>query len=287
MPNLNHPEYASFLQKAHADGYIRVIVGLNVAYRLEGNIANIQSIQAQRQNIQQAQQDLLTDLAAYDMQIMATYKTVPYLALRVDEVALQRLILSPQVAVIEEDIEMFTSLESSLPVIGVPPAWDMGYTGAGQTIAILDTGVDKYHPFLANKVILEACFSNPGGEPGRSSLCPNGQPSQIGPDTALPYECPGLEGCEHGTHVAGIAAGNGGVAKDSKIIAVQVFHKVEDTEFCFQHFRTNSCEVTSYSDQILALEQIYEWNNQYPKASIAAVNLSLRSDEVFSDFCDM
>jgi subtilisin family serine protease len=31
--------------------------------------------------------------------------------------------------------------------------------GTGQVIAILDTGVDKTHPFLANKVVAEACFS--------------------------------------------------------------------------------------------------------------------------------
>lgn len=36
--------------------------------------------------------------------------------------------------------------------IGVPDAWDMGYTGAGIRIAVLDTGVDITHPDISGKM---------------------------------------------------------------------------------------------------------------------------------------
>ena len=45
------------------------------------------------------------------------------------------------------------TLAESVPLIGGPAAWAAGYTGAGWTVAVLDTGIDKTHPFLAGKVI--------------------------------------------------------------------------------------------------------------------------------------
>src|SRR5207249_719756 len=81
-------------------------------------------------------------------------------------------------------------------------------------------------------VVSEACYSST--QAGTSqSFCPNGQNSQIGPGAAVP--CP-LPDCLHGTHVSGIAAGNGGpagqtfsgVAKGAQLMAIQVFTKVID-----------------------------------------------------------
>src|SRR5258706_3888156 len=100
----------------------------------------------------------------------------------------------------------------------------MGYDGTGIMVAILDAGVDTTHPFLAGRVLEEACYSS------GSSLCPNGQPQEIGPGAGV--NCPlTVSGCFHGTLVAGIAAGNGagagvsfsGVARGAQIMAVRVF----------------------------------------------------------------
>ena len=124
------------------------------------------------------------------------------------------------------------TLSESVPLIGAPTAWSLGATGAGWTVAIVDSGVDKSHPFLAGKVVSEACYSTAGGT--ASSVCPGGADS-----TAIGSGVPcsaSVYGCDHDTHVAGIAAGTGasfsGVAKAASIIAVQVYSRIDDVAFC-------------------------------------------------------
>jgi hypothetical protein len=40
-------------------------------------------------------------------------------------------------------------MASSNPIIGSGNAWAAGYEGTAWTVAVLDTGVDKTHPFFA------------------------------------------------------------------------------------------------------------------------------------------
>ena len=86
-------------------------------------------------------------------------------------------------------------------------AWAAGHTGAGQMVAILDTGVALGHAYFQGKIVEEACFSTSISAIGAFSLCPNGQNTQLGNGAATP--CSGVSNCDHGTHVAGIAVGNG------------------------------------------------------------------------------
>ena len=102
----------------------------------------------------------------------------------------------------------------------------------GQVVAVLDTDVDSTHTFLGSKVVDEACFIIQ--EPtGLQSLLP-GDVAQLTGVSGAGRECSaGIDGCDHGTHVAGIAAGQGGnfsgVAPDSSVIAVQVFTEFSGT----------------------------------------------------------
>jgi hypothetical protein len=126
-------------------------------------------------------------------------------------------------------------------------------------VAILDTGVEKTHSAFGNRVKGEACYS--GGGDSSQSFCPGGALAVKGPGTAGPCDLSLDDGaCTHGTHVAGIAAGSTGVAKEATIVAIQVFSNI-------------SGEVQAYTSDIIAgLERAYALRSTFDMAS---VNLSL------------
>ena len=107
------------------------------------------------------------------------YREAPYIALETNQAGLAALLADPDVSSIEEDIPLELTLNDTPMIVNADQAWSAGYRGAGQEVAILDTGVDTAHPFFAGKIAAEACFSH--NSASTVSLCPNGQDSQIGP----------------------------------------------------------------------------------------------------------
>ena len=102
------------------------------------------------------------------------------------------------------DGKVTATLDESVPQIGVPEAWQAGLTGAGVTVAVLDTGIDRNHPDLADAVAEARDFTGTTAE--------------------------ARDGHGHGTHVASIVAGRGtaaagrytGVAKGGRLAVGKV-----------------------------------------------------------------
>jgi len=103
--------------------------------------------------------------------------------------------------------EVRSLLMDSVPLINADDVWSLGYTGKDTTIAIIDTGIDYTHPDLGGcfgsgcKVVGGYDFVNGDNDP--------------------------MDDHGHGTHCAGIAAGNGtlkGVAPDAKLYAYKVLN---------------------------------------------------------------
>ncbi len=272
----------ALIEKAQSAGSLRVIVKLDVDFQPEGHIISPFAANSQRTRISQAQDRVLKRLDAFQSRPARRFKHIPYFAIQVNADALADLLANPQVVDIVEDVPVPPVLIDSVPLIGADAVWDGGYTGAGQTIAILDTGVDGSHPFLQDKVVREACFSTTYGFLGASTVCPNGLDQQIGAGAAVPC---GVDGCYHGTHVAGIAAGSGdtfsGVAPDATLIAVQVFSRF-DGSICGPSPGDSPCVLSFTSDQMAALDWVYD---QRVSFSIASVNMSLGGDR-FTAACD-
>lgn len=267
-------------RRAARVGTARVIVGVRVPFAPEGLLAAANRTQ-QRNEIATAHSALLDKIPTLRQKPETTkrFETIPFMALEVTPAELEALTGLTDVTSIEEDRLAFTSLAESVPLIGGPTAWVSGYTGAGRTVAILDTGVEKTHPFLAGKVVSEACYSSNDAPHGASTLCPGGVTSSTAVGSAVPYAsgvCPAGD-CDHGTHVAGIAAGNGaslpgvgysGVAKDASLIAIQVFSLFSPSACA----SASPCVKSYTSDQILGLQRVYALRGAY---NIAAVNMSL------------
>jgi subtilisin family serine protease len=97
-----------------------------------------------------------------------------------------------------------TTLDKSVPQIGVPAAWSQGLTGRGVTVAVIDTGIDAQHPDLVGKVAAAKNFVEE--EAG----------DKVG----------------HGTHVASTVTGSGaasggsyrGVAPGVRLLDAKVCH---------------------------------------------------------------
>ena len=107
---------------------------------------------------------------------------------------------------VHPDTPVHADLAQSVQQIGADRVWrDVGVTGSGVVVAVIDTGVDYTHPDLGggfgpgNKVIGGYDFCNEDADP----MDDNG----------------------HGTHVSGIVAANGvltGVAPDAQLLAYKV-----------------------------------------------------------------
>jgi subtilisin family serine protease len=213
----------------------------------------------------------------------------------VNKPALDALRKSPDVRWIIEDRRNKPSLASSIKVIGADKAHAAGRTGAGQVVAILDTGVDANHPFLKDRIVGQACFSTPQSVLDEQPLCPNDTPVQMGPGAAdvVNDNCVvgGQNLCEHGTHVAGIAAGKNvsgapgdGVAPGASVVAVQVFTRGNTADFCGG--QPGSC-IYAYDWDVLAGLSYVQNLAAVQHLPIAAANLSLGSPGSSSDTaCD-
>ena len=140
-----------------------------------------------------------------------------------------------------------------------------GLDGRGTAVAIVDTGVLVSHPAFGGRIVAEACFDALEG-------CPGGGIEAIGPGAAEP-----CSDCDHGTHVAGIAAGEAisgkaaGVAPGADIVAIRSTTHTGG----FWDGEGDSEEISppgTYSDVVKAYGHVADLADQH---GIVAVNTSM------------
>ena len=120
---------------------------------------------------------------------------------------LEALANNPNIELIMSDKPVKAFLTESVPLINADDVWTnikagVNITGKGQTVCVIDTGVDYNHPDLGGGIGVE--YKVLGGYDYVNS------------------DSDPMDDYGHGTHVAGIIAANGtlkGVAPDANIIA--------------------------------------------------------------------
>jgi subtilisin len=275
--------FEGLIGSAAKTGSVRVIVRLNMGFSAEGRLSEA-GVKKQRFEIKNLQRNFLDGIKLSRTSEVKYFDYIPFLAFEADIQDLERMRNDPLVSGIEEDVIGEAALAESTSIVGAQSAWTSGYSGSGQTVVIIDSGVDKNHSFLAGKIISEACYSsNIAGS--STSVCPAGVTESTVSGSGL--HCPdSVNGCAHGTNVAGIAAGRGaafsGVAKDANIIAIQIFSRFDSAATCGG---TAPCGRYWTSDLIKGLERVRTLSNTV--SNIAAVNLSLQTGQQFTANCDV
>ena len=141
--------------------------------------------------------------------------TLDGLAVVVPRGSLARLARVPGVARVWASATYTASLDRTPQLIGAPIVWGptLANAGQGMKIGIIDQGIDQTHPFFNS-----AGFQYPPGYPKGNTAFTTPKvivarsfvpPGVTSPESTLPFANLGGDD-EHGTHVAGIAAGDHG-----------------------------------------------------------------------------
>lgn len=255
------PGYERLKERAGRDGRVRVIA----RYRA----ASEDPDSPQRRRVLQQVGRLLS---THDVKRLRSLRRRPLEVYQLDTRQLDALLDSGLFEQVVEDRLNAPTVEDSVPAIGGDVAHNFGLTGNGATVAIIDTGVDTNHAVFGGRMVAEACFSTTYAPYASISLCPDGNDTQVGAGAAQP--CADL--CDHGTHVAAIAAGSEagkpGVAPDANLVAIQVFSLFSREDECGAG--KAPCVLAYDSDLLAALDHVSSLTAVY---DIASVNLSLAS----------
>lgn len=265
-PSLNLPggPLERLMQLAREAGRIRVSVGLRFQMRPPHTLSH-QASASQANSLRNIQNEVTrrvfgtqTNPETYHLHI------IPVSSMLVDDVQLRTLLSAPYVESVTLDAPLYPLLNKSSAIINADQVWKAGVRGQGKTIAIIDTGVQKGHPMVLGKIVSEACYS--AKTSGLESSCPGGVSESVEVNSGVECNRPD---CNHGTHVAAIAAGSyynklasSGIARGSNIVSVNVLSYIVG----------NNNVTIQWIDLAKALERVYDIRNTY---DIAAVNMSI------------
>jgi len=203
--------------------------------------------------VKQIQDRVLSRMVPGRFSVVYRYRNFPALAGRINAAGLDSLALSPDVAAVGPDGRGSAQLYDSARFVNADEVYDLGYTGKGITVAVLDTGIDTDHPDLSDNIA-------PGGW---HFLLQGG--SQ-GPGYIEDYN-------GHGTNVSGIITSGDayerGVAPDTDILSIKVLYKG-----------------TGYlSDWAAGVDHVVSVKDDYE--NLCAINMSLESYELYDQCpCD-
>ena len=226
-----------------ADAPLALAVGANA--KRVGSTMTLAQRQAYMASIKSKQDALMAQIRALGgTELARVGKAYNALVISADASKLAQIAKLPGVTALRPVVDHQISLTTTVPYIGAKALQDLGLTGAGVKIAILDSGIDYTHKNLGGSGLVAdftaAAAAAAGVAP--AGLFPTAKViggydfvGETWPNGALAPDANPIDagvGSSHGTHVADIAAGasldgsHKGVAPGAKLYAVKVCSSV-------------------------------------------------------------
>lgn len=240
-----------------ANGKVEVIVRLtspSVGESIASGSVNASSADAQNAVSAAAasqQADVISAAQSLDgsaKTLARVTKVLNAVAMRIDAASIPALAANPNVKSIKPVVNYELDLSETVPYIGGTAVHESGFDGSGIDVAVLDSGIDYTHVAFGGAGTAEAytaAYGEGTADPRNTTrdglfptakvvegydfvgevwpngdLAPDDDPIDCGID-GIPNDEAGCDG-GHGSHVADIIAGAGGVAPGANLHAVKV-----------------------------------------------------------------
>jgi subtilisin family serine protease len=152
-----------------------------------------QAFQAIEEAIRPDQDAMQSRLAGLGASRISRYSGINMLAAEIPAAAIAALEADPSIAEVFPVEVQHADLATSVPALGAPAFWTAGYTGQGQSVGVMDTGLKTNHPAFAGKSVVSHVFLAAGSK-----------------DPCFADDASSAEDFHgHGTHVTGIVMSQG------------------------------------------------------------------------------
>ena len=228
-PSKIEPDVYTKVQSSE-DGRVHVIV--NLTRVRQGAPAS----QQRKALVKQIQDRVLDKLAPGQFKIRWRFEISGGFSGHINAAGLAKLATDPDVVSVGVPGVMNLQLNESVPFIRADQVHDLGYTGAGVTVALLDSGVDCSHPDVQG-----SC--EPGAATFLGGQSGGGAEDDVG----------------HGTYMAAIITAANGVAPHAKILPIKI---------------ASAAEIATTDDVVKAINYVVVTKDTHPNLRVMNVSMA-------------
>ena len=187
-----------------------------------------QAFRAIEQAIKPEQDVLESRLKGLGATRIFRYLGINMLAAEIPRTAIGALEADPVIAQVFPVEKQYAQLANSVPALGAPAFWAAGYTGQGESVGILDSGVRTDHPAFAGVPIVSQVFLSNGS----TDSC-------FADNASSPQDQQG-----HGTFVAGVVASRGSAGWTNYLGVAKGLGKLYNLKVGYETLVSSACSPT-------------------------------------------